>query len=70
MKEQGYIKQEELEEAKKEPMPTRQTAAENKPGLYFIEHIRRILEPKYGTETLWKGGLNIYTTVEIGRAHV
>lgn len=46
-------------------MPTRQTAAENKPGLYFIEHIRRILEPKYGTETLWKGGLNIYTTVDI-----
>lgn len=65
MKEQGYIKQEELEEAKKEPMPTRQTAAESKPGLYFIEHIRRILEPKYGTETLWKGGLNIYTTVDI-----
>ena len=37
----------------------------DKPALYFIEHIRRILEPKYGTETLWKGGLNIYTTLDI-----
>lgn len=66
MKEQGYITQEEYETAKQEPLPTRQTVTENyKPGLYFVEHIRRILEEKYGTETLWKGGLNIYTTVDI-----
>ena len=66
MKEQGYITQEEYEAAKQEPMPTRQTVTEEyKPGLYFIEHIRRVLEEKYGTETLWKGGLNIYTTVDI-----
>ena len=66
MKEQGYITQEEYEAAKQEPMPTRQTVTEEyKPGLYFIEHIRRMLEEKYGTETVWKGGLNIYTTVDI-----
>ena len=66
MKEQGYITQEEYEAAKQEPMPTRQTITEEyKPGLYFIEHIRRMLEEKYGTETVWKGGLNIYTTVDI-----
>lgn len=66
MKEQGYITQEEYEAAKQEPMPTRQTVTEEyKPGSYFIEHIRRMLEEKYGTETVWKGGLNIYTTVDI-----
>ena len=66
MKGQGYITQEEYEAATQEPLPTRQTVTENyKPGLYFIEHIRRMLEEKYGTETLWKGGLNIYTTVDI-----
>lgn len=66
MKEQGYITQEEYEAAKQEPLPTRQTVTEDyKPGLYFIEHIRRTLEEKYGTETLWKGGLNIYTTMDI-----
>ena len=66
MNEQGYISDEDLEKAKAEPLPEKEAVAEgDKPALYFIEHIRRILEPKYGTETLWKGGLNIYTTLDI-----
>lgn len=66
MKDQGYLTQEDLDKAKAEPMPQKEAAAEgDKPGLYFIEHIRRVLETKYGTETLWKGGLNIYTTLDI-----
>ncbi len=66
MREQGYISQEDLEKAKQEPLPEKENASDaDKPGLYFIEHIRRTLEPKYGTETLWKGGLNIYTTLDI-----
>lgn len=66
MHDQGYINKEDLDKAKEEPLPEKEPAAEgDKPGLYFIEHIRRILEPKYGTETLWKGGLNIYTTLDI-----
>lgn len=66
MYEQGYISQEDLNKALEEPLPEKEPAPEgDKPGLYFIEQVRRILEPKYGTETLWKGGLNIYTTVDI-----
>ncbi len=66
MYEQGYITAEDLEKAKAELLPEKAPATQgDKPGLYFIEHIRRILEPKYGTETLWKGGLNIYTTIDI-----
>ncbi len=66
MHEQGYITAEDLEKAKAEILPEKAPVAQgDKPGLYFIEHIRRILEPKYGTETLWKGGLNIYTTIDI-----
>lgn len=66
MHEQGYITAEDLEKAKAELLPEKAPSAQgDKPGLYFIEHIRRILEPKYGTETLWKGGLNIYTTIDI-----
>ena len=66
MREQGFLSDEELKEAVQEPMPVKPTQAEeNKPGRYFIEHIRRILEPKYGTATLWKAGLNIYTTLDI-----
>lgn len=66
MHEQGYISAEDLQKAKAEPLPEKEPTPDgDKPGLYFIEHIRRILEPKYGTETLWKGGLNIYTTLDI-----
>ena len=65
MHEQNYINDEELAAAKAEELPTKQPAPEKKPGLYFIEYIRRILEPKYGMDVLWKAGLNIYTTIDI-----
>lgn len=64
MKEMGFITEEEAKAAKAEPLPEKRPADET-PGLYFIEYIRRILEPKYGLETFWKGGLNIYTTIDI-----
>lgn len=66
MHEQGYISGEELQKAKQEPLPVKPPApTETKPGQYFIEHIRRTLEPKYGMDVLWKAGLNIYTTLDI-----
>ncbi len=65
MYQQNYITREELEAAKQEPLPEKPPVPEDAPGQYFIEHIRRILEPKYGTDVLWKAGLNIYTTVDI-----
>lgn len=64
MQEMGFITPEEAKTAKEEPLPEKKQAAD-KPGLYFIEYIRRILEPKYGMDTFWKGGLNIYTTIDI-----
>ena len=64
MKEMGFITEQEAQAAKAEPLPEKRPA-DDKPGLYFIEYIRRILEPKYGLETFWKGGLNIYTTIDI-----
>ena len=65
MHQQNYISQEELDKAKQEPLPEKPPVAETAPGQYFIEHIRRLLEPKYGMDVLWKAGLNIYTTVDI-----
>lgn len=64
MQETGFITAEEARAAKEEPLPERKIA-EIVPGRYFIEYVRRILEPKYGMETFWKGGLNIYTTIDI-----
>lgn len=65
MYQQNYLSKEDLEKAKAEPMPKKVSQVENKPGMYFIEHVRRQLEPKYGMDVLWKAGLNIYTTVDI-----
>ena len=65
MHDEEYITLEELEEAKAEPLPTREGMEDSKPGLYFIEYIRKILEPKYGIDMLWGGGLKIYTTIDI-----
>ena len=65
MFEQNYISPNELKKAKDEPLPEKPPQAEKKPGQYFIEYIRRILEPKYGMDVLWKAGLNIYTTLDI-----
>ncbi|MDR0646408.1 MAG: PBP1A family penicillin-binding protein [Elusimicrobiota bacterium] len=64
MLEMGFINSEEAALAKEEPLPDRKNIL-SKPGLYFVEHVRRELEPKYGVETFWKGGLNIYTTIDI-----
>ena len=32
---------------------------------YFVEHIRQIIEEKYGSTKLYRGGLKIYTTLDI-----
>ena len=70
MYEQNYITKEELDAAKQEPLPEKPPVPEAAPGQYFIEHIRRILEPKYGMDVLWKAGLNIYTTIDIDQQAV
>jgi len=33
---------------------------------YFAEHVRRYVEEKFGADLLYEGGLQIYTTVNIG----
>ncbi|MBI5233150.1 MAG: PBP1A family penicillin-binding protein [Deltaproteobacteria bacterium] len=34
-------------------------------GPYFTEHVRRHIEEKYGEDLLYKGGLHVYTTMDI-----
>ncbi len=36
-----------------------------KKASYFVEHIRRYLENKYGADRLYNGGLFVYTTVDL-----
>jgi penicillin-binding protein 1A len=66
MKEEGYINREQELEAwaaeiliKENPEKTFEKAP------YFTEHVRKYLEQKYGRELLYKGGLKVYTTLNL-----
>jgi len=67
MTEEGYITDEQAQKTMqitldvgiREEMP----GIENAP--FYTEHVRRYVEKKYGRENLYKGGLKIYTAVNI-----
>lgn len=65
MRELGYITKEQEDEANAVPVPTEKHTQEQTSGHYFVEYLRILLEPKYGTNVLHKGGLTIYTTLDI-----
>ncbi|MGQ9617585.1 MAG: penicillin-binding protein 1A [Candidatus Aminicenantia bacterium] len=66
MTEEGYIKKEEAEKAKKEPVLIQPLhgATEEVIG-YVMEEIRKYVEQKFGTTNLYQNGLKIYTTIDI-----
>lgn len=65
MRELGFITLEQEKEANAAPIPKEKFIEEQKSGHYFVEYLRILLEPKYGTNVLHKGGLTIYTTLDI-----
>ncbi|MDD5589570.1 MAG: PBP1A family penicillin-binding protein [Candidatus Portnoybacteria bacterium] len=60
----GYISAEEAEAAKKEQLNFSKTAQSIKAS-HFVMYIKEYLEEKYGQETVEKGGLKVYTTLDI-----
>ncbi|HHL40987.1 MAG TPA: PBP1A family penicillin-binding protein [Deltaproteobacteria bacterium] len=65
MLEEGFITRETGERAFKEPLKFKSRRARNLwVGPYFTEHVRRYIEERYGEELLYKGGLNVYTTLD------
>ncbi|MGB9835694.1 MAG: penicillin-binding protein 1A [Candidatus Saccharicenans sp.] len=66
MAEEGFITREQAEEAKKQPLNVLPLKREtNEVGAYFFEEVRKYVEKKYGDETLYRGGLKIYTTINL-----
>ncbi|MGB9906613.1 MAG: penicillin-binding protein 1A [Candidatus Saccharicenans sp.] len=66
MAEEGFISRAQAEELKKLPLgvlPLRRQTTE--PGAYFYEEVRKYVEKKYGDEVLYRGGLKIYTTLNL-----
>lgn len=66
MVEEGFIAQDELTKALQAPLKIK-----NKENLfierapYFVEHVRKYIEEKYGKEALYKNGLQVYTTIDL-----
>ncbi|MFA6094054.1 MAG: PBP1A family penicillin-binding protein [Elusimicrobiota bacterium] len=65
MKEEGFISAKDYEEASKSSLPTVRGGLVDAQAPYFVEYVRRKLEPKYGYHALWRGGLKIYTTLDL-----
>jgi penicillin-binding protein 1A len=63
---EGYISNDQATEAINTELdirPRRNLFIEEIP--YYTEHVRRYLEKKFGTDTLYTGGLKVYTAVNI-----
>jgi penicillin-binding protein 1A len=66
MAENGYITQEQANEAKKKPIVTRgQPQPVRSVAPFFTEEVRKYLEQKYGAKALYESGLSVYTGVDI-----
>jgi penicillin-binding protein 1A len=64
MLEEGYIKKEEKEQALKQPLYLSSKRKGIEVNNYFIEYVRKHLEERYGVETVYQGGLKVYTTLD------
>ncbi len=66
MLELNYITRDEYEQTKKMPIITQRPREETEKGFapYFVEYVKQILIEKYGVERVFKGGFEIYTTLD------
>lgn len=64
MEEAGFVTPEEREQAAAEPLAFRRPGAEQI-APYFIEHVRQLLVAKYGEAMVYKGGLEVFTTLNV-----
>lgn len=64
MLEEGYITEDQYQKAYKRDIYLKKPEKLEELAPYFIEHVRQYLMAKYGAEKVYKGGLNIYTTVD------
>ncbi len=65
MVEERMITSKERDAANLAPIPTQRPLAQATQAPYFVEHVRKRLEAKYGYTSLWRGGLKIYTTLDL-----
>ncbi|MDP2866262.1 MAG: transglycosylase domain-containing protein, partial [Elusimicrobiota bacterium] len=62
---ENYVTRAEADAAGAEAIPTEKSTLFASHAAYFVEYVRQLLEPKYGVAQLWKGGMKIYTTLDL-----
>jgi penicillin-binding protein 1A len=65
MVEDRYITQEVRDRALATPVHLRSVRPKEKVAAYFIENVRRYIQEKYGSDVLYKEGLEVYTTLNL-----
>jgi len=65
MVEDEYITRAEKERAFATPIRLKSTRPKEKIAPYFIENVRKYIMEKYGSEVLYREGLEVYTTLNI-----
>ncbi|MEE8330006.1 MAG: PBP1A family penicillin-binding protein [Thermodesulfovibrionia bacterium] len=63
MLEENYINKEQVDKAYKQSLYLSSLRYGQESQNYFLEYVRKYLEDKYGVEKVYKGGLEIYTTL-------
>ena len=64
MEEVGFINKSEKEKALKKPIYLSSLRKGVEANNYFIDYVRKYLVAKYGEEAVYKGNLNVYTTLD------
>ncbi len=65
MRELRYITPDEEKQANLNPIYSQRVAIPAAVAPYFVEYVRLLLEPKYGNQMIYRGGLSIYTTIDL-----
>jgi len=65
MAENGFVSPERAKASADEPVPATRPPMSGIQAPFFVEQVRRQLEPKYGYDALWRGGMRIYTTLDM-----
>lgn len=70
MMELGYITEERAQDAKSKPLKLIAWKQDATAAPYFIEHLRQTLISKYGANMVYKGGLRIYSTLDMAKQKI
>ncbi len=61
----GMITLAQRDAADAEALPAARPQGLSTQAPYFVEHVRQRLERTYGTAAVWRGGLKVYTTLDL-----